>query len=152
MKVTLMKPKQLNVLLADDDHDDRFFFNKALEELPISTRLTTVIDGEQLMNYLYEATTELPDVLFLDINMPRKSGFECLSEIKNNEKLKHLPVAMFSTSNSWDKITMLFKSGAHVYIHKPCDFSQLKEVIHHAIPIVEERSLSKIPMKYILNA
>ena len=147
-----MELKKLNILLADDDMDDCNFFKKALEELSISTNLTVVNDGEQLMKHLLENLDHLPLVLFLDINMPRKNGHECLAEIRQNEKLKDLPVVMFSTSNSWDTINSLFKSGAHVYIHKPSDFTQLKQVIHHAIPLAAEKIFSANPLKYILNA
>jgi len=62
----------MKILLADDDIDDCFFFEKALEELQLSTHLTIVHDGQQLMNYLSENSKNLPDVLFLDLNMPRK--------------------------------------------------------------------------------
>ncbi|HEY6062575.1 MAG TPA: response regulator [Chitinophagaceae bacterium] len=149
-----MTTRHLNILLADDDMDDCLFFKHALEELPLSTQLTTVHDGEQLMNYLSENSSrpERTDVLFLDINMPRKNGLECLSDIKRNPKLKNIPVVMFSTSNSWDSINMLFKSGSHVYIHKPSDFAQLKQVISHALPIAAEEIFSRSPLKYILNA
>ena len=147
-----MNLKQLNILLADDDSDDCLFFKKALGELLFSTHLTIVHDGEQLMNYLSENSENLPDILFLDISMPRKNGFECLSEIKQNKKLKDLPVVMLSTSNSKDTISMVFKIGAHVYIHKPGDFAQLKQVIHHALPIATEKLFSNSPVKYILNA
>jgi CheY-like chemotaxis protein len=147
-----MRIKHLNILLADDDLDDCNFFKQALEELSHTSHLTTVHDGEQLMNYLSENPEDLPHVLFLDINMPRKNGLECLSEIKRNPALKDIPVVMFSTSNSWDTINMLFKSGSHVYIHKPSDFAQLKQVIHHALPIAAEEVFSRSPLKYILNA
>ncbi len=147
-----MDTKELNILLADDDADDCSFFQQALKELPIASKLVTVNDGDQLMKYLAENTEHLPHVLFLDINMPRKSGMECLSEIRQNEKLKNLPVVMFSTSNSWDTINLLFKSGANVYIHKPNDFAQLKQVIHHALPIAAEKIFSSSPLKYVLNA
>ncbi len=151
-----MKLKQLNVMLADDDTDDCLFFKQALEDLSLASHLTTVYDGEQLMNHLInigeQNVTPLPDVLFLDINMPRKSGIECLTEIKQNEQLKDIPVVMFSTSNSWDTIKQLFKSGAHVYIHKPSDFEQLKQVIHHALPMASEKIFSNSPLKYVLNA
>jgi CheY-like chemotaxis protein len=147
-----MNTKHLNILLADDDMDDCNFFKHALEELDLSARLTTVHDGEQLMSYLDKHSEQLPHVVFLDINMPRKNGMECLSEIKRNQKLKDIPVVMFSTSNSWDTINLLFKSGSHVYIHKPSDFAQLKQVIQHALPIAEEKIYSKNPLKYILNA
>ena len=147
-----MNLKQLNILLADDDTDDCLFFKKALEELQLSTHLITFHDGEQLMNFLSENSEHLPDVLFLDLSMPRKNGLECLSEIKQNKKLKDLPVVMLSTSNSKDTISMVFKIGSHVYIHKPGDFAQLKQVIHHALPIVAEELFSNSPVKYILNA
>ena len=74
-----MSLKHLNLLLADDDIDDCSFFKEVLENLPISTHLTTVHDGEQLIQLLAKETIELPHVLFLDLNMPRKNGFECLS-------------------------------------------------------------------------
>lgn len=147
-----MNTKRLNVLLADDDFDDCNFFKQALEELSPSTDLTIVHDGEELMNYLTEKVEKIPNVLFLDINMPRKNGIECLNEIKQNKKLKDIPVIMFSTSNSWETINLLFNSGANVYIHKPSDFVQLKQVIRHALPIAEEKSFAKNSLKYILNA
>ena len=143
---------KLNILLADDDQDDCYFFDKALMELSVSSHLTIVNDGEQLMQLLLNETVELPDVLFLDINMPRKTGTDCLAEIKQHERLKDLPVVMFSTSNAWDKINMLFKTGANVYIHKPNDFTQLKQVIHHALPMSTEKLFPKSQVKYILNA
>jgi CheY-like chemotaxis protein len=147
-----MNLNQLNILLADDDQDDRYFFERALNEIQIPTKLTTVSDGVKLMNYLSENSENLPDVLFLDINMPRKNGFDCLSEIKHNEKLQDLQVVMFSTTNSPDTITMLFKGGARVYVHKPSDFKQLKEVINHALLIASEKIFSTGQIKYILNA
>ena len=78
-----MKLKQMFILLADDDTDDCIFFKEALDELLLPTKLMTVHDGEQLMHLLANESTELPDVLFLDLNMPRKNGFECLEEIKS---------------------------------------------------------------------
>ncbi len=144
--------KQLNILLADDDIDDCLFFKEALEALPVITKLKVVYDGDELMNYLTDNKVQLPHVLFLDINMPRKNGFECLGEIKQNEKLKDLPVVMFSTSNAHDKINILFKSGADVYIRKPSNFSQLVQVIQHALPIAAENIFSNGKLKYILNA
>jgi CheY-like chemotaxis protein len=135
----------LNILLADDDKDDCFLFDKALKEIPISTCLTTVHDGEQLMNYLSENIEHLPDILFLDLSMPRKTGFECLSEIKENKKLNDLPVIMFSTSFTHginyeqDMINMLLRTGAHLFIRKPSDFAQLKQVIHDALIKVTDK-------------
>jgi CheY-like chemotaxis protein len=143
-----MKNKQLNILLADDDADDCFFFEKALSEIDIVTHLTTVSNGEKLMDYLSKNSTLLPDVLFLDLNMPRKSGFECLTEITENSKLKNLCVVMFSTSYTMDPhyeqnmIDVLYKLGAQDYIRKPGDFAKLKELIHQSlVKLVEKKSL-----------
>ena len=119
-----MNTKQIHILLADDDTDDCNFFKDELAALPVTTRLTTVRDGEELMNYLIENPERRPNVDFLDINMPRKNGFECLAEIKHHEKLKDLPVVMFSTSGSQEKINVLCKTGADVYIRKPSNFAQ----------------------------
>ncbi len=135
----------LNILLAEDDTDDRFFFDKALKEIPIATHLTTFQDGEELMNYLSENSDQLPDILFLDLSMPRKTGFECLTEIKENDKLKNIPVVMFSTSYARDNnyeqnmIDMLYKIGAENYIRKPSDFNQLIVVIQQVLIKLKEK-------------
>ena len=157
-----MKPEQqhapLNILLADDDKDDRSFFEKALKEVSISTNLITVNDGEHLMKYLADNSEQLPNVLFLDLNMPRKNGFECIVEIRENEKLKDLSVVIFSTSYPQDKsyelgmIGNLFNLGAHVYIRKPTDLNQLKQLLDHSLRMVVEKVISNIRLKYILNA
>ena len=147
-----MNLKKINILLADDDTDDCLFFKQALAEISISSNLTIVRDGEELMNYLNGNLEQMPSVLFLDINMPRKNGMECLVEIKQNEKLKDIPVVMFSTTNSQDTINVLLKNGALVYIHKPNDITQLKQIIHHALPLAAEKIFSNKPIKYILNA
>ena len=125
-----MNLKPLNILLADDDTDDCIFFKEAVEELLLSTHLTAVNDGEQLMQLLTNETNELPDVLFLDLNMPRKNGFECLSEIKGNQKLRQLPVIIFSTSFEQEVVNLLYKNGAQYFIRKPSEFSQFKKIIH----------------------
>lgn len=142
----------INILLADDDPDDCFFFKGALEKLEMPTQLTIVNDGDQLMSYLSKNEEQLPDILFLDINMPRKNGFECLYEIKHNKKLKDLPIVMFSTTNERDAINTVFKNGVHIFITKPGDFEQLVQVIRHALPIITEQLSSNSKLKYILNA
>ena len=147
-----MSSKKLTILLADDDFDDCNFFKDAPKILPQTTALKIVHDGDELMKYLTENTEKLPNVLFPDINMPRRNGFECLAEKKQNPQLKTLPVVMFSISNAQDKINVLFKTGADLYIRKPGNFVQLVQVIHHALPIAAENIFSNGKLKYILNA
>ncbi|MBK7558890.1 MAG: response regulator [Chitinophagaceae bacterium] len=141
----------LKILLADDDMDDRIFFDKALQEIPVDTTLHTVNNGEELMKYLTENEDRLPDVLFLDLSMPRKTGFECLAEIKENEKLKTLTVIMFTTSFTRgieleDNLkTTLSRMGAQEYIRKPGDFAEYRTVIQDALTRVKEKRVSIKP-------
>ncbi len=134
------------MLLADDDPDDRFFFEEALDELSLPVQLTTVNDGEQLMQHLEQGNADLPTVLFLDLNMPRKNGFECLIAIKNDDKLKALPVIIYSTSFDTNTVDLLYDHGAQHYIRKPSEFSQLKKVIHTALTSLAQ-SFSTQPEK-----
>ena len=136
-----MNLKQLNILLADDDSDDCLFFKKALGELILSTHLTTVNDGEQLMQQLTNETNVLPHVLFLDLNMPRKNGFECLTEIKLSEKLKQLPVIIFSTSFEQEVVNQLYKNGAQYFIRKPSEFSQFKNIIQLSLGLITKENI-----------
>ena len=147
-----MITKQLNILLADDDTDDCVFFKNALSELMFNSSLTTVNDGEELMQLLTKEKSIHPHIIFLDLNMPRKNGFECLSEIKQNKKLKNIPVVIFSTSKSEEKIKILFKKGATIYVSKPGDYTQLKQVIQHSLSMSLDKLTSNKQLKYILNA
>ena len=149
-----MKPKKqsvpLNILLADDDTDDRYFFEKALKGLSMTTSLKTVPDGERLMDYLSKNSENLPDVLFLDNNMPRKNGSECLSEIKRNEKLKGIPVILCSTSLGDDFANALYQNGAHYYLHK-CDFSELTKSIEKILGLLSENPEQPARDKFMLS-
>ena len=127
--------EKATLLLADDDIDDCIFFKEALEELPFTSSLTTVNDGVELMQLL-KRSNNLPDMLFLDLNMPRKTGYECLSEIKSDDKLKNLPVIIISTSFEHDVVNSLYKEGADFYLCKPGDFSVLKQRIYSAVNLV----------------
>ena len=142
----------LNVLLADDDEDDCLIFKEALEDLSVDSCLTTVNNGEQLMRELNARTERLPDIIFLDLNMPRKAGFECLREIKQDEKLKFLTVIIYSTSFERDVVDLLYENGAQHYIRKPGDYSQLKKVIFKAIKIAGTGNSTKPPKeKFIIQ-
>ena len=131
-----MNTQLLNLLLADDDTDDYIFFKEALEELPFRYALTRVSNGAELMSLLNTPHGILPDMLFLDMNMPFKNGLECLSEIKDNKKLQPLPVIIFSTSFDHQVANLLYEKGAHYYLRKPSDFAVLKRLIHKAIFLV----------------
>lgn len=136
--------QQYNLLLADDDEDDCDFFKEALDELLLPTSLVTVNDGVQLMDFLSESGAEnLPDILFLDLNMPRKNGLECLTEIKQLEEYKNLPVIIFSTSLDRDIVDLVYGKGAVYYIQKPGEFSKLKKVIGSALNIASKNNFKQ---------
>ncbi len=124
------------LLLADDDPDDCTFFKDALSATRLPASLQIVNDGVELMHHLRSTQSELPEILFLDLNMPKKSGFECLEEIKDEESLKHLPVVVFSTSADRNNSDSLYEKGAHYYIRKPADFNSLQSVIERVITLI----------------
>jgi len=135
----------INIMLADDDKEDCYLFEKALKEIPIATSLITVSNGEDLMDYLYKNSTNLPDVLFLDLSMPQKTGFECLIEIKEDKKLEALHVAIFTTSFTQvidvehNLKKTLSNMGSQNYIRKPSGFKELIHLIHQALNKVMEK-------------
>jgi CheY-like chemotaxis protein len=128
-----MENDALHILMADDDEDDRMFFREAIQEIKVRTKITLVNDGLQLMNYLNHPGNHLPNVVFLDLNMPLKSGMECLIEIRKNSRLKDLAVAIYSTSSTEEYIEEAFVKGANIYIKKPDDFSALKVILEQVI-------------------
>ena len=140
-----------NIFLADDDEDDRFIFKEALKEIQVPTSLFTANDGEQLMVALNTLTGNLPDVLFLDLNMPRKNGFQCLREIRQSRKLRTLRTVIFSTSYEPEMIELLFKTGADHYIKKPTEFNELKNVIESVLKIVQTPNFRHSIERFVLK-
>lgn len=128
-----MVTDQLHIILADDDESDRLRFKEALEELKIKPVVKTVKDGAELMHYLSKKESPVPSLLFLDINMPCKNGHECLKEIRTINKLKNMIIAIFSNSASEKDIDDTFSNGANVYIKKPGDLNQLKQILDKVV-------------------
>ena len=126
----------LRLVLADDDADDCLFFQEVLCELVVTATLTVVADGEELMNYLALDGRQLPSAVYLDLNMPRKNGHECLLEIRAIDALKLLPVLIYSTSYNIEVVKALYTSGATFYIRKPAEFKSLKDVILKSIHLI----------------
>lgn len=125
----------MNITLADDDADDRMLFEDAIGDIQIETRLSLFDNGQQLMDYLISSNAILPEIIFLDLNMPIKNGMQCLKEIRAHEKLRHLCVAIYSTSSSEKDIEETFINGANIYINKPNSYSQLKKSIEKVLKL-----------------
>jgi CheY-like chemotaxis protein len=128
-----MNNEPFHILLADDDEGDRLLFKEAFSELKIKTDVHLTNNGNDLMAFLTDKNTRLPDLIFLDLNMPGKIGLECLKEIRSSDKLKDISVAIYSTSDSETDMEETFDNGANVYITKPNDFTMLKQVLEKAV-------------------
>ncbi len=124
-----MRSELTRILLADDDEDDRIIFKDAFAEIKIKTFIQTVNNGIELMEHLNQPDLLIPHILFLDLNMPRKNGIDCLKEMKQIDRLKDMVVAIYSTSASEENIEETFVFGANIYINKPSDFETLKKVL-----------------------
>ena len=131
-----MKPKPITLLLADDDPDDRLLAKQALEKSRVANDLRCVEDGEELLDYLrrrgkYADPRESPrpGLILLDLNMPRKDGREALREIKNDPKLREIPVVVLTTSKAEEDIARTYNLGVNSYITKPVKFAALVDVM-----------------------
>jgi len=130
-----MQNDSILITLADDDEDDRLFFTDAFEELKISTIVNTVNNGRELLNFLNHPETVLPNIIFLDLNMPILNGIDCLKEIKRDEKFKDIAIAIYSTSSSDQDVENTFVLGANIYIKKPSNFNDLKKILSDVVII-----------------
>lgn len=134
----------MKLYYAEDDSDDLEFFNEALASVEQQLSVVNFSDGYQLMEILH-GDDQLPDVIFLDINLPLKNGYECINEIKSDPKLKHLPVVIFSTSSSPDIIELMLSKGASGYIVKPVNFNDWRGVIERALRILSASRPGDLP-------
>ncbi len=131
------------IFLADDDCEDREFFAEALKEIDPSARLVTSRNGAELMELLQKDTTPKPDIIFLDLNMPLKDGFECLHEIKSNETLKDAIVVIFTTSGFKEDIDITYDKGASLFVIKPNDYYILIDTIRKVFTVCSENGFSQ---------
>ncbi|MCR5862062.1 response regulator [Flavobacterium sp. J372] len=129
-----MYPDKLHIVLAEDDQDDRLLFERVFNHVRINHTLKMCDDGQELMEYL-RTTDEKPHIIFLDLNMPKKSGLECLAEIRKDERLRDITIAIYSTSSVAATIEQAFILGSNVYIKKPNEFDDLKKILTEVIYI-----------------
>lgn len=126
--------KKINhILLVDDDEDDQVFFTEAIEEMDASIHCSIAENGKKALIKLNESA-DLPDIIFMDINMPELNGFDCLKELKKCVRLRTIPVIMLSTSVSTRDKTSAIELGAEMFFTKPSSYkklgSLLKSVFH----------------------
>ena len=123
-------PQINHIIFAEDDEDDRLFFEDVIRNYNPSIRIDFVSNGVQLMEIL---PSFLPDLLFLDLEMPYKNGLECLLEIRNNERLSQLPVIVFSSTTRQANIQTAYEVGAHLFLIKSPTYSEYAGSIKAAL-------------------
>lgn len=129
-----MVDDSLNILYTDDDQEDQLMFLDAASEVSDKVRVYTQMNGDDLLKTLYNPPPS-PLVIFLDLNMPVKNGFEVLKEIRATDDIKKVPVIIFTTSDNNNAIEITRELGATMYIPKPLTYTSLKLVIKHVISI-----------------
>jgi CheY-like chemotaxis protein len=146
-----MTNQQVEILLVEDNEDDIVIIQEVFADMKLASIVNTVRDGEEALAYLrrkgkYEVA-RMPDIVLLDINMPKKNGFEVLEEMKKDPRLQSLPVIMLTTSHREEDVVRSYTNGACSYIQKPVDLDRFKQLIkqfeHYwtgvsRIPVVRE--------------
>lgn len=122
-----------NLIIADDDEDDQSMMKDIIFDYSSMIEITSITDGKKLMEQL--SNEDLPDLLLMDLNMPYKTGIQCLTEIRSDKRLKTIPVVIISTSKNRDDIDICFTLGAELFYSKSCDFTSYKELIHSILDI-----------------
>lgn len=125
------------ILMADDDPDDVMLTRAALQNDRLSNDIRSVGDGIELLDYLHRrgafsdpGSAPTPDLILLDLNMPRMDGREALQELKQDERLRKIPVVVLTTSSAEEDVLRTYDFGANSYITKPVTFDGLREALN----------------------
>ena len=128
-----MKPESIDILLVEDNPADVLLTQEALADSKLSLKLATVKDGEEALAYLQRqgeyADAPVPDLILLDLNLPRKDGRELLEDIKRDPALKVIPVVILTTSEAEEDVLRSYELHANCYITKPVRFDQFIKVV-----------------------
>ena len=129
-----MSAELISVLLVEDDPGDVMLVREAFAEHKVGNRLEVVGDGVEAIEYVRRqgdfAASERPDLILLDLNLPRKNGAEVLAEIKSDPELATIPVVVLTTSEAEEDVMGAYRSHANAYITKPVGFDAFREVVH----------------------
>ncbi len=148
----LIGKKNLRVLMADDDSDDRELFETAIRDIAPDVEVKTCKNGLELMRLLNDQTLVLPDIIFLDLNMPFKNGQECLEEIRKTQRLRALPIIIYSTSANKEYVDQTYSQGADYYFTKPDSYKELKTIATRLFALDWGTHTRPTKEQYLLNA
>lgn len=124
--------KRLHIFIADDDPEDLEFFEMALKEISARVKITRAKNGQELLEFIQIV---IPDMIFLDINMPCMNGIDCLAELRRLRHLEHVPIIMYSTATREEHIDQSYALGASLYIKKPVYFTHIKEELSRVLTL-----------------
>jgi CheY-like chemotaxis protein len=129
-----MNADLISVLLVEDDPGDVMLIREAFADNKVGNVLSVVSDGVEAMQFVRRegeyADRERPDLIVLDLNLPRKSGSEVLAEIKDDPELSTIPVVVLTTSEAEEDVMRSYRQHANAYITKPVDFDRFREIVH----------------------
>ena len=134
--------RKLKIYLADDDPDEHDLFETALRTCSHDFRIETFLNGKLLLDFLATPNGELPDLIFLDLNMPVLDGLDTLKILRSIDALQQVKVAVYSTSSNPTDIEHTFLAGASIYIEKPHDFKSLCSTLKHVLANVENITIN----------
>jgi CheY-like chemotaxis protein len=127
-----IKDKKLHIFFGDDDQEDIDFFKRAINETSEEIKITIAKDGLELLQFL---DVVIPDLIFLDLNMPRMNGVDCLKEIRNRLTCKEVPVIIYSTTAEKSHIEITYALGANMYIQKPPNYGKIKDQLKQTLSL-----------------
>lgn len=124
----------VNILLVEDNPADARLIEEVFKDTNVKNRIFVVKDGVEAMDFLYNENNYVdaprPEIILLDLNLPRKDGREVLKEVKANEDLKSIPIVILTTSSAKEDVIRTYNNHANCYITKPVDFDQFLQVIN----------------------
>lgn len=145
----LLKP--LLIYLADDDQDDRMLFKEALDEIDMAIAIEDFDNGVTLMDNLLNKNKPLPDLIYLDLNMPLMNGEECLHDIKNEPELSQIPIIIYSTYVDQAGAASLQLKGADLYLQKPDSFNKLKNLLRKSLDLIKNDSRNNRSFEFVIS-
>ncbi|MDB5200622.1 MAG: response regulator receiver protein [Ferruginibacter sp.] len=139
----------LHIMLVDDDAEDREIFEEAIREVNPEIRLSTISSCEDVIDELMKPAKK-PDLVILDLNMPKKNGFECLEELREIDELAAVPVMVYSTTANAEQVTRAYEKKANMYLQKPSSFEGIKALITMILALDPEHYIPQAPQNNFL--
>ena len=141
-----MATSQTRILLVDDSDDDIFLVREAFRESGVDHHIDAISDGEKALDFLRDSSNDRPDVVLLDINMPRFSGFDVLEWVQSDPDLRDIPIVMLTTSEQPEDVRRATEGGARDYFRKPVEFSHLRELASRVLDRWGPENMDRMPV------